>query len=186
MIHIFNSMPYLDPCLLTHLKCNQGSALLFSQLIILLSFKENWKLTSQLHSKNIKHLTLQCDYKLSAFNSLPCTRKFIFLIYYVSSYSKRYTALYSGGVLDKGTYIWAIKEAPIISWETHLLWSVFHCCLFFCFHVCLHNLVEHFPSQLGEEEKILHWPPRDGVCRKKGGMGGKLKWFQSLLLSFWL
>lgn len=56
MVHIFNSVPYFDPCLHTHLKCYQGSALLFVQLIILLCFKENWKLTSELNSKNIKHL----------------------------------------------------------------------------------------------------------------------------------
>lgn len=38
-----------------------------------------------------------------------------------------------------------------------------------CFHVCLHNLVEHFPWPITIRKgwKIPHWPPRDGVCRKQ-------------------
>lgn len=52
---------FLIPCrtltLLTHpSEMLRGRALLFSQLIILLTFKVNWKRTSQFHSKNIKHL----------------------------------------------------------------------------------------------------------------------------------
>lgn len=86
-----------------------------------------------------------------------------------SPYSKHYAPLYSGVMLDKGDLHLGNQRGPIISWETHLLWSVFHCCLLFA-STCVYTIwwsTFHGPSQLGEERKILHWPPRDSVCRKR-------------------
>ncbi len=78
MVHIFNSVPYFNPCLLSHQKCYQGSALLFLQLIILLCFKENWKLTSELNWKNIKHLLCNVitNYLLSILYLAPANLSF--------------------------------------------------------------------------------------------------------------
>lgn len=83
IVQIFNSMPDFDLCLPIHLKCN--SALLFSQLIILLCFKENWKLTSELHWKNIKHLLCNVitNYLLSILYLTPANLSFPYITFFI-------------------------------------------------------------------------------------------------------
>lgn len=138
IIHMFNSMPYFNPCLLSYLKCYQDGALLFLQLIILLSFKVNLKLTSKLHSRNIKHLTLQRDYKWSTFNSLPCTSKIIFLIN-CNLHTLNIMCFCSQVLCSIRGLTFGQSRRPIISWEPHLLWSVFHCCLLFAL-TCVYTI----------------------------------------------
>ena len=105
---LFNSMPSFDPCLLTHLTRYPGSALLFSQFIILFNFKENWKLTPELRSKNIKHsfYSLITNYMLSILYLTPANFYFLKKIYYI-----HHSPLCFGVTSDKGTYVWAVREA---------------------------------------------------------------------------
>lgn len=187
MAHIFHSVPCFDPCPLTHLKCYQGSPLLFSQFIILLCFKENWKLTSssiQRTSNTYSTVWLQIIY--FQFSTLH-QQIYLFNILH-SPYYKHYAPLYSGVMLDKGDLHLGNQRGPIISWETHLLWSVFHCCLLFA-STCVYRIwwsAFHGPSQLGEERKENPALTPQRWCVQRKGMKGKLKWFQCLLLLFWL
>ncbi len=47
---------------------------------------------------------LQCDYKVSTFKFSAMHQKIYLFNILCSPYSKQYTALYSGGMLDKETY----------------------------------------------------------------------------------
>lgn len=143
IVHIFNSVPYFDPCPPTHLKCHQGSALLFSQLIILL-FQRELKINFRAPFKEHQTLTLQHDYKLSTFNSLPCTRKFIFLIYYIL-HTLNITCLCAQVSCWIRGLTFGQSKRP-----NHFLRNSFAVISLpllppLCFHMCLHNLVEHFP-----------------------------------------
>lgn len=138
-------------------------------------FQRELKINFRAQLKEHQTLTLQCDYKLSTFNSLPCASKFIFLIYYIL-HTLNITRLCTQVSCWIRGLTFGQSKRP-----NHFLRNSFAVISLpllppLCFHMCLHNLVEHFPWPItirrGKENPALT-PQRR--CVQKKGMEGKLK-----------
>lgn len=107
-------------------------------------FQRELKINFRAQFKEHQTLTPQCDYKLSTFNSLPCTSKFIFLIYYIL-HTLNITRLCTQVSCWIRGLTFGQSKRP-----NHFLRNSFAVISLpllppLCFHMCLHNLVEHFP-----------------------------------------
>lgn len=118
--------------------------------------------------KEHQTLTLQCDYKWSTFNYLPCTSKFIFLINYIlHTLSIRRLCTQVSCWITGRTF--GQSKRP-----NHFLRNSFAVISLpllppLCFHMCFRNLVEHFPCPItirrGKENPAL--TPPETVCAEK-------------------
>lgn len=138
-------------------------------------FQRELKINSSAPFKQHQTLTLQCAYKLSTFNSLAYATKFIFLIYYILHTINIVCLCTQVSCWIRGLTFGQSKR------PNHFLRNSFAVISLpllppLCFHMFLHNLVEHFPWPITirrEKENPALTPQR--WCVQSEGMKGKLK-----------
>ena len=132
-------------------------------------FERELKINFRAPFEEHQTLTLQCDYKLSTYNSLPCTSKLIFVIYYILHTLNIRRLCTQVSCWIRGLTFGQSKSS------NHFLRNSFAVISLpllppLCFHMCLHNLVEHFPWPItirrGKENPALN--PQEMVCGEKG------------------